>query len=159
MRAELTRFNLNTAIAHPRDEVLVEPTSLLRRRSTDKRRTALACIGVERELRDYQDGAFHRADRAIHLARRVGENSHPDDPIDKKVRIGFTVAPAYADQQDEAASNGARRAIPDSHLGPANPLNNRAHECVVSQKSQISQDTRPSAARALIEGSIVLKTP
>ncbi len=125
-------FNFNTAICHEREKVFVERARRFGRRRRDERRPPAVRVGQQGELRDNQQFAADGAQREVHLAVGVGEDSQPDYPIGDKIGVGGRVVARDPEQHDQTAPDAAKRFLLHPDLGPAHPLNNRTHRSVLS---------------------------
>jgi hypothetical protein len=73
------------------------------RRSICKAGTAApARVGIESELRDYQNFSTNREKRAVHLAFIVAKDTQMDNFISQGLYLNLTIVPPYAKKDQES---------------------------------------------------------
>ncbi len=109
-------------------EPLVERVRPLGRRRLDEARAVpLARVAEERELRDDEDAPAHLGEGEVHLAGGVLEDPQRGDLVGEELRVLVPVLPRDAEEHGEAPADRSGRPPVHPHLGPGDPLHDRAH--------------------------------
>jgi len=110
------RFHLQTRLPRHANESFEHGLGLLRRRRAGEAgATALARVGIERELAHQKQGRFalHGADVESPLV--VGEDTEIHGLAQKIARVFICVAAGNTDKEDEACSNASDGAFVDGN--------------------------------------------
>ncbi len=84
-------------------------------------------VRVERELADDERLAADVEQRAVRPALVILEDPQLADPARERVGRRLVIAVADAEQHEESTADRADRPAVDPDLGPADPLQERAH--------------------------------
>src|ERR1700719_974418 len=115
--AELTGFNLNIAVAHQREKVLVEAARVVRwGGASEGGAPSRIGVGEQGELRHDKQLAADSRQRAIHLAIGIGEYANPEDSIGKLGGVGCGIVARDSEQNHKAAPYLTENSAVDANL-------------------------------------------
>jgi len=121
-------FNLNTAPAREREKIIIQLSGVIGRCRIDEGWPALAGVGMQSKLRNYEQFPANSAKCQVHFAGLIGENSQAGDPVVNKIGIAGRITFGDAQQNDETPSDPADCHSVNPNFRSAYTLNDCTHE-------------------------------